>query len=47
MTFMGNQISRIGPYSGHGTNARTTTEIVGIGRSELIDPNVEPHIARP
>lgn len=47
MTFMGNQISRIGPYSGHGTNARTTTEIVGIGRSDLIDPNAEPYIARP
>ena len=47
MMFMGNQISRIGPYSGHGTNARTTTEIMGIGRSDLIDPEAEPHIARP
>jgi len=44
---MGNQISRIGPYSGHGTNARPTTEIMGIGRSELIDPTIEPLIARP
>lgn len=42
MTFMGNQISRIGKYSGGRTSARTTTEIIGVGRSELIDPTIKP-----
>lgn len=42
MTFMGNQISRIGKYNGGKTNARTTTEILGIGRSDLIDPEAAP-----
>lgn len=42
MTFMGNQITRIGKYDGGKTSARTTTEIVGVGRSELIDPTVKP-----
>lgn len=38
MTFMGNQITRIGKYNGGKTSARTTTEIMGIGRSAMIDP---------
>lgn len=38
MTFMGEQITRIGKYNGGKTSARTTTEIMGIGHSELIDP---------
>ena len=42
MTFMGNQISRIGKYDGGKTSARTTTEIIGVGRSNLIDPTVKP-----
>jgi len=42
MTFMGNQISRIGKYNGGRTSARTTTEIIGVGRSDLIDPTVKP-----
>ena len=42
MTFMGNQISRIGKYDGGKTSARTTTEIIGVGRSELIDPSLKP-----
>jgi len=42
MTFMGNQISRIGKYDGGKTSARQTTEIIGIGRSDLIDPTVKP-----
>jgi len=42
MTFMGNQISRIGKYNGGRTSARTTTEIIGVGRSNLIDPTVKP-----
>ena len=41
MTFMGNQITRIGKYDGK-TSARTTTEILGIGHSELIDPSIKP-----
>lgn len=41
MTFMGEQISRIGKYDGGKTSARTTTEIMGIGHSELIDPTIE------
>lgn len=41
MAFMGNQITRIGQYDGK-TNARTTTEILGVGRSELIDPTIKP-----
>ena len=42
MTFMGNQISRIGKYDGGKTSARTTTEILGIGRTDLIDPTLKP-----
>ena len=42
MTFMGNQISRIGKYSGGRTSARATTEIIGVGRSDLIDPTLKP-----
>lgn len=42
MAFMGNQISRIGQYDGK-TSARTTTEIIGVGRSELIDPTIKPN----
>ena len=42
MTFMGNQISRIGKYNGGQTSARSTTEIIGVGRSDLIDPTVKP-----
>ena len=42
MTFMGNQISRIGKYSGGRTSARTTTEIIGVGHSDLIDPALKP-----
>lgn len=42
MTFMGNQISRIGKYNGGKTSARTTTEIIGVGHSDLIDPTVKP-----
>lgn len=41
MTFMGDQITRIGKYNGGNTNPRTTTEIVGIGRSRLIEPEEE------
>lgn len=39
MTFMGEQITRIGKYDGGKTSARATTEIIGVGHSELIDPN--------
>ena len=42
MTFMGNQISRIGKYDGGKTSARSTTEIIGVGRSNLIDPAQKP-----
>ena len=42
MTFMGNQITRIGKYSGGRTSARTTTEIIGVGHSDLIDPTLKP-----
>lgn len=38
MTFMGKQVSRIGKYDGGKTSARATTEIIGIGHSDLIDP---------
>ena len=38
MTFMGEQITRIGKYDGGKTSARATTEIIGVGRSDLIDP---------
>ena len=41
MTFMGKQISRIGKYDGGKTSARATTEIIGVGRSDLIDPNAK------
>lgn len=42
MMFMGNQISRIGKYNGGRTSARATTEIIGVGRSDLIDPTLKP-----
>ncbi|MGN0991579.1 MAG: phosphodiester glycosidase family protein [Candidatus Ventricola sp.] len=42
MMFMGNQITRIGKYSGGRTSARATTEIIGVGRSDLIDPTQKP-----
>ena len=35
------QISRIGKYDGSKTSARATTEIIGVGRSDLIDPNAK------
>lgn len=41
MAFMGKQISRIGKYDGGKTSARATTEIIGVGRSNLIDPNAK------
>ena len=47
MAFMGNQISRIGKYSGGRTSARTTTEILGVGHSDLIDPAEKPFYAQP
>ena len=37
MTFMGKQITRIGKYDGGKTSARATTEIIGIGYSDLIE----------
>jgi len=37
MTFMGEQITRIGKYDGGKTSARATTEIIGIGYSDLIE----------
>lgn len=43
MTFMGDQVSRIGKYSGGRTSARATTEIMGIGHSDLIDPEQKPY----
>lgn len=42
MMFMGNQITRIGKYSGGRTSARATTEIIGVGQSDLIDPTQKP-----
>ena len=41
MLFMGEQISRIGKYDGGKTNARTTTEIIGVGHSDLINPDAK------
>ncbi len=41
MTFMGKQITRIGKYNGGKTSPRTTTEILGIGRSDQINPTAE------
>lgn len=41
MTFMGNQITRIGKYNGGKTSARTTTEIIGVGHSDQIDPEAK------
>lgn len=38
MTFMGKQITRIGKYDGGKTAARATTELIGVGHSDLIDP---------
>ena len=39
MTFMGTRITRIGRYAGGRTTPRETTEIMGIGHSDRIDPN--------
>ena len=36
-TFMGEQISRVGEYQGS-TKPRATTELIGVGRSDLIRP---------
>lgn len=47
MSFMGNQITRIGKYSGGRTSARQTTEVLGIGHSDLIDPAAKPFYAQP
>lgn len=41
MCFMGEQITRIGRYAGGRTTPRETTEVMGIGRSDLIDPNAK------
>ena len=41
MAFMGKQISRMGKYDGGKTSARATTEIIGVGQSDLIDPNAK------
>lgn len=41
MTFMGKQITRIGKYDGGKTSARATTEIIGVGHSDLIDPEIK------
>jgi len=38
MMYMGEQISRIGQYSGGRTTPRSTTEVMGAGNSALIDP---------
>lgn len=40
-TFMGRRVTRVGTYSGGRTYPRTTTELLGIGFSGLIDPNAE------
>ncbi len=40
-TFMGQRITRVGSYSGGRTYPRTTTELLGIGHSDLIDPTAE------
>lgn len=40
-TFMGRRVTRVGTYSGGRTYPRATTELLGIGRSELIDPDAE------
>lgn len=37
MTFMGEQITRIGKYNGGKTNPRQTTELIAIGHSDLIN----------
>ena len=41
MCFMGEQITRIGKYAGGRTTPRETTEVMGIGHSNLIDPNTK------
>ena len=41
MCFMGEQITRIGSYNGGNTSPRATTELMGIGHSNLIDPNTK------
>ena len=38
MTFMGKRITRIGRYAGGRTTPRETTEIMGIGHSDQIEP---------
>lgn len=40
MLFMAT-VSRIGKYDGGKTNARATTEIIGVGHSDLIDPDAK------
>lgn len=47
MSFMGDQVTRIGKYSGGRTNPRATTEIIGVGHSDLIDPNAKPFYPEP
>lgn len=48
MAFMGDQVTRIGKYQkGGGNPARTTTEIIGVGHSELIDPTIKPFYPQP
>ena len=41
MLFMGKRITRIGSYAGGKTIPRSTTEIIGIGRSEAVAPWVD------
>ena len=41
MLFMGKQVTRIGSYAGGKTSPRSTTEIIGIGRSEAVGPYVQ------
>ena len=41
MMFMGKQVSRIGSYNGGKTNPRSTTELIGIGRSQKVPAWVE------
>jgi hypothetical protein len=38
MLFMGKQVTRIGSYAGGKTSPRSTTEIIGIGRSDQVAP---------
>ncbi|MBR1709081.1 MAG: phosphodiester glycosidase family protein [Clostridia bacterium] len=41
MCFMGEQITRIGKYDGGKTSPRATTELMGIGHSDMIDPTAK------